>query len=260
MNYEKLYFKFIKHFQQQEIEPGTYTERHHIIPRYAGGSDDESNLVTLTYKQHTFVHKLWWKYTKDTQAELAYKMMSGIEQKSRRAFASYAGRCATEKGILDRIRPLANTPVRQEKLKQLHLRRKEDEDFAKVWHENISKGKKGKKHSEKSKEAFRQAQLKRYQNPREVDKAKEFLSRGREKTREKSLARQQEILGNAERNEEYLHMTSSRSKSKFVSPEGLVFDSPIFAAKYYGGNAYGTLIEKWCKTKINGWYTIPKTE
>src|SRR5690606_40478771 len=69
----------------------------------------------------------------------------------------------------------------------------------------ISKGKKGKKHSEKSKEAFRQAQLKRYRNPKEVERAKEFLSRGREKTREKSLARSQEILDNAERNEEYLH-------------------------------------------------------
>lgn len=36
----------------------TYTERHHIIPKSMGGSDDSSNLVWLTAEDHLTVHLL----------------------------------------------------------------------------------------------------------------------------------------------------------------------------------------------------------
>jgi hypothetical protein len=38
--------------------PEPYTERHHIIPKSIGGSDDQSNLVRLTAREHFICHLL----------------------------------------------------------------------------------------------------------------------------------------------------------------------------------------------------------
>jgi len=39
-------------------KPLEYTERHHIIPRSLGGSNDKDNLVILTAREHFIVHQL----------------------------------------------------------------------------------------------------------------------------------------------------------------------------------------------------------
>ena len=41
-----------------------YFERHHIIPKSLGGSDDEENLVLLTAREHFIAHLLLTKITK----------------------------------------------------------------------------------------------------------------------------------------------------------------------------------------------------
>jgi hypothetical protein len=40
------------------IPDGEYKERHHIIPKCMGGSDDEENLVDLLLREHIIAHKL----------------------------------------------------------------------------------------------------------------------------------------------------------------------------------------------------------
>lgn len=52
--------KYTKWYMQLVSMPSTadYTERHHIIPRCLGGTDDESNLVNLSAKQHFIAHLL----------------------------------------------------------------------------------------------------------------------------------------------------------------------------------------------------------
>lgn len=40
------------------IPDGEYKERHHIIPKCMGGSDDEENLVDLLLREHIVAHKL----------------------------------------------------------------------------------------------------------------------------------------------------------------------------------------------------------
>lgn len=74
---------------------------------------------------------------------------------------------------------------------------------------------------------------------------------------ENSKSLSDSVIINAERNEEFLHKISSRSKNKFISPEGLEFDSPIFAAQYYGNVEY-YIIENWCKRNQHGWSRKPK--
>lgn len=40
------------------IPKGEYKERHHIIPRCIGGTDDEDNLIDLYAHEHFMAHKL----------------------------------------------------------------------------------------------------------------------------------------------------------------------------------------------------------
>ena len=87
-----------------------------------------------------------------------------------------------------------------------------------------------------------------------------YLNKALEIKKKKSLESSDLLIKNAERNEEYLHKYSSKSKYKFISPEGLEFDSPIHAAKYYGNSIKPHVIENWCKRTQNGWSRKPKAD
>lgn len=57
MNYKKIYDNLIQRAKDRNIEEG-FHESHHIIPKSIGGSDNENNLVKLTYREHYLAHKL----------------------------------------------------------------------------------------------------------------------------------------------------------------------------------------------------------
>jgi hypothetical protein len=54
--YRDLYKRFIDSRVNRDIEEGGYYELHHIKPRVMGGTNDKSNLVYLTLKEHYFAH------------------------------------------------------------------------------------------------------------------------------------------------------------------------------------------------------------
>ena len=56
MNYEKIYNQIINRAKNRILE--CYTEKHHIIPRCMGGSDEKENLVNLTTREHFICHRL----------------------------------------------------------------------------------------------------------------------------------------------------------------------------------------------------------
>jgi len=56
MNYELHYSKLIEKAKNREING--YVEKHHIIPRCVGGSDEGENLVKLTPEEHYVAHQL----------------------------------------------------------------------------------------------------------------------------------------------------------------------------------------------------------
>ena len=51
--------------------------KHHIIPKHAGGTDDPSNIVYLSIKEHALAHKKLFKKYGRWQDKLAYKALSG---------------------------------------------------------------------------------------------------------------------------------------------------------------------------------------
>ena len=66
MRYQKLYNKIIKNAQShnRSKKDKTYYESHHIKPKSLGGTNDASNLVLLTAKEHFVCHHLLIKFTK----------------------------------------------------------------------------------------------------------------------------------------------------------------------------------------------------
>lgn len=71
MNYQE----FIRSIQDSRTNIWfKHSERHHIIPRCLGGTDDEENLIYLTLKEHFIAHKLLCEENPDNY-ELAYALM-----------------------------------------------------------------------------------------------------------------------------------------------------------------------------------------
>lgn len=62
MNYTKIYNQIIE--KRRNNTPTGYIERHHILPRSLGGSDDEDNIVALTAREHFICHFLLIKMYK----------------------------------------------------------------------------------------------------------------------------------------------------------------------------------------------------
>jgi hypothetical protein len=58
MNYKKIYEDFIESRKLRPMFESEYYERHHIIPSSFGGSDEDENLIYLTYEEHYFAHLL----------------------------------------------------------------------------------------------------------------------------------------------------------------------------------------------------------
>ena len=56
MNYQQIHDNIIDRAGNRV--PTGYTENHHVIPKCLGGSNDNSNLVRLTAREHFIVHKL----------------------------------------------------------------------------------------------------------------------------------------------------------------------------------------------------------
>jgi hypothetical protein len=74
MDYLKIYNNLIETRKIQESKE--YCEIHHIVPRCLGGTDDEDNLIKLTYREHYIAHWLLTKiYPKEPKIYYAFLCM-----------------------------------------------------------------------------------------------------------------------------------------------------------------------------------------
>ena len=65
--------------------------KHHIVPRYEGGSDFAENLVELTVTQHAMWHYAEWRRKGNWQDFTAWKMLSGETDEARIAMRKSLG-------------------------------------------------------------------------------------------------------------------------------------------------------------------------
>ena len=64
MDYQKIYNNLIESRKNQALMVNEYYEKHHIIPKCLGGSDDKINIIKLTYREHFIAHWLLCKINK----------------------------------------------------------------------------------------------------------------------------------------------------------------------------------------------------
>ena len=277
LNYEKIYFDAVSKFKQQTIGDSEYTEKHHIIPRYAGGSDDYENLVMVTYRQHIFLHRVLFAWKGNPQVDLAIRLMTSMDVNKKKLICSMAGKVggrknaesghmsrigklygkkngtrSVENGRLDNIRHLAHNEAQKKHLKLLCKKNVESGHLDRVRglaHQAMM----DKVWTDSEREACRNRMYKRCENPEYIEKLKEYSKISSEKRTQQSLTRSEEIL-NGRTFEEYLHMTPKRrSKYIFKTPNGLEFKSPQQMALYFGVEDKQGMIESWCRNFKNGW-------
>ena len=84
--YSKIYQNFIKQCKIRKTLATDFYEIHHILPKSIGGSDEESNLIKLTPREHFFAHLLLSRmFTGDEKIKMTHAlgMMSGINRKKK---------------------------------------------------------------------------------------------------------------------------------------------------------------------------------
>lgn len=146
MNYQRIYDSLVKKAQNRMNIEG-YTEKHHIIPRTLGGSDDSSNIVVFTGREHFIAHLLLAKIHGGSMWHAAH-MMSNMKRYTNRKYEK----------------------VREEHAKQVSLKHSGkvvSEETRKKISENkersakISQSLKGRQKSEEHKEAYKKSRLSR---------------------------------------------------------------------------------------------------
>jgi hypothetical protein len=82
MNYQRIHDAIINRARNRTLTG--YVEKHHVIPRCLEGSNDISNIVELTAREHFIVHKLLCEiYPNEPKLVYAYWMMSRNVSNSR---------------------------------------------------------------------------------------------------------------------------------------------------------------------------------
>jgi len=81
--YTRIYYAIIERAQSRILSKDTYKEKHHVVPRCMGGSDDLENIVSLTFKEHLFCHKLLVRMTTGSvRGKLSFAVLLMAKEKS----------------------------------------------------------------------------------------------------------------------------------------------------------------------------------
>ena len=143
------YEKFIGCLKERSVDG--YYELHHIVPRSLGGSDDKSNLVALTARQHFVAHWMLARAMGGSAAR-AFFMMSNFGkygtvnsttyEKARKEYSKQVSRQMQEKPNVPEF-----TEEHREKLRQAKLGKKQTAEHR----ANTGKAQIGRKLSEETK-------------------------------------------------------------------------------------------------------------
>jgi hypothetical protein len=74
MDYHRIYYELIS-YRQDNILTSGYKEVHHILPRSLGGTNEQSNLVALTGREHYIAHLLLARFNQCSQTSYSLWMM-----------------------------------------------------------------------------------------------------------------------------------------------------------------------------------------
>lgn len=88
MDLRALYDRFIESRRGRQGDLDRY-ERHHVVPRHLGGTDDPNNLVKLTPEDHLFAHVLLGRIHGGAMATCVVRMLGMKKYAGRRSRLEY---------------------------------------------------------------------------------------------------------------------------------------------------------------------------
>lgn len=95
MNYQKIYDSIVLRAKTRK-KPNCYTEKHHILPKSMGGSDDKENIAVLTAREHFICHWLLLKIHKNKSMIFAFFRMTKPVGNGRTRYVSHSYKYAKE--------------------------------------------------------------------------------------------------------------------------------------------------------------------
>lgn len=139
--YKKWYYQIVNSRQLNPVDKHQYSEKHHIIPKSLGGTNNNDNLVELTAREHYICHILLIRMTtgqhRHKMLHAAIRLINSKDKgfiKSSRLYESLKAQLSAEMKI--------NNPCFDQEVK---------EKLSKINKENPSQGMLGKTHSDESK-------------------------------------------------------------------------------------------------------------
>jgi len=75
MDHIKIYNNLIEKRKNTPLSKFEYGENHHIIPKCLGGTDDQSNIIRLSFREHFLAHHLLWRGYRTPQLAHAFFSM-----------------------------------------------------------------------------------------------------------------------------------------------------------------------------------------
>lgn len=103
MDYEKIYKNLVVSAKERsigmsvsKIKSTGYHELHHIIPKSMGGTDEKTNLVYLTAREHYIAHWILYKIHKNKQMTYAFFSMTKKGNRSQKRYNSHTFKYAKE--------------------------------------------------------------------------------------------------------------------------------------------------------------------
>lgn len=224
--YQKTYSNLIEKGKSRGLtrpKDGKYYEKHHILPKCVGGTDEKENLVYLTYREHVIAHRILVELY-PSELKLSHALYFMINK------SDYSKISSKE---LEKIRENSIIALRELNLgeKNPMFGKNISEDHKKILSESnkysrseetkkrMSLAQLGKKHSDKSKEkmSISHIGLKIHSEERKNFLSKKWSSSGNPNAR------------------------------KVQDPMGNVFNTLKECSEFYGKS--GQTIRKWIKTK-----------
>ena len=152
--YTRWYFVIVSTRPTRSKKDG-YFESHHIIPRALGGSNEKSNLVLLTAREHFLIHWLLTKMCINTEHKRKmYFAMSCISWKTNKTHEKIVSSWQYElekKAMIEARTGLKHSPETKEKMRNAKLGKKQKPEH--IEQRRISNT--GKKRSQEHKDALR---------------------------------------------------------------------------------------------------------
>jgi len=138
------YKKLINYYKNTIVEG--YVEKHHIMPKCLGGSNDISNLVALPPRAHYIAHYLLWKmYPENKKIAQAFGMMAVNNPYQHRVINSRF----YELGKIARSKALKGEKFSEERKQKMRVPKKSTDAYKKM---KNGAGNKGKKYRPREKE------------------------------------------------------------------------------------------------------------